>query len=860
MASFIIPVAISLGGMLLQSLFGPKPKDQYGSRLSDINVPSVSPGNPIVRHWGTMKLNTQLIWTSQLIETRHEESQDGGGKGAGGGSPKQITYTYSVDCAVGVCAGPVASVLRVRANQKLIWVNPAYSNDLQGKFEPAYFEEGQRLLDVGVDVDEAHCSAFFFAFNNYRTDEYTPGTIQEAQNWIMAHPLRPDAKPTLSTVKELLDRMFSSLDKDAKYETYKKRYDAIAIYLGTDRQLPDPTIESYKGVGNVPAFRGVCYMVFKNLQLEDFGNTIPSFQVEVMRNDGTVYLHEVIADICRESGLSDDQFNVTCGLNEVEVLGYAMTDITTGRDAIQQLQKVYPFDATETAYTLRFGWIEKRMQAIIRREDFGAHEAGQDMPASEEVTRVHDFDLPKKINFTYQEPARNYSTNTVVAQRQITEANLVEDYKITIAMTRAEAKSRVEAALTNRFLGRRTYKVVLPRKYVILEPGDAVLVPDKDAPEQHYGMRVLQVSIGNNGLIEVMFSDYFYHGYVEAIASEDIVVDDDKERGPSLGSRSYAYMLDIPLLSDTESDNIGFYTVMSGTRASWSGGILLVDFGSGGDVPVFGTVTPVQADGALWYNVARNDVAVPHGFALSQLGPAIPGVWDYKNSLTVKLLDPEVSLSSASQTDLLSKMVNIIIVGDEILQFADAIDQGNGIWELRTLLRGLRGTEWAVGTHQRGERFIRLATAAVKRVTHDQARLNVSTRFRVLTFNQDPDEAEDFYFTDTGNSLRPYSPCIRKADRVDGGVQLEWLPRVRQNGGLLNGTETPLDQDTEQYEIDVLKNGAVLKTFQVSNARSWSYPAAGVLADFGSAQEKITLRLYQIGKIVGRGFAQELTI
>lgn len=54
------------------------------------------------------------------------------------------------------------------------------------------------------------------------------------------------------------------------------------VYNGTETQLPDPTMESADGVGNVPAYRGTAYIVFTDLLLTDFGNTIPQFQFEVV--------------------------------------------------------------------------------------------------------------------------------------------------------------------------------------------------------------------------------------------------------------------------------------------------------------------------------------------------------------------------------------------------------------------------------------------------------------------------------------------------------------------------------------------------------------------------------------------------
>lgn len=53
------------------------------------------------------------------------------------------------------------------------------------------------------------------------------------------------------------------------------------FYPGDEEQLPDALIEADKGVGNVPAHRGLCYLVFERLPLANFGNRIPNITVEV---------------------------------------------------------------------------------------------------------------------------------------------------------------------------------------------------------------------------------------------------------------------------------------------------------------------------------------------------------------------------------------------------------------------------------------------------------------------------------------------------------------------------------------------------------------------------------------------------
>lgn len=852
MANILVSLVIGLGGLLLQSLFN-KPKNQEGPRLSDINVSAVSPGNPVVKHWGTMKLQGQLIWASKLIEHKHEEHQ-----GKGGGGATSTTYTYTVDVAIAVCQGPVFSINRIRANQKIFWQSKEAAARLAADFDNAYYEEGERLLEEEVEASEAHVGAFFFAFNNYSVTEYTPATKAAAVSYIMAHPL--SQPPDHDAVADMVDKMLSSMDDDLEYKSTKIRYDHVYLYNGDEEQLPNSVIEGYKGVGNVPAYRGVCYFVVQGLQLEDFGNAMPQFQIEVQKTENDPFLHTIVADILLDAGLSEDEFCVDCSMPVIPVLGYAITQATNARGALQDLQKVYSFDGRETGFQLQVGWTDKRPQAIMDRKDFGAHMMGDELPDSETVTRAFDFDLPRRINLSYQEPGRAYSKNTVFAQRDFTEANKIDDYDITIAMTRAEAKSRVEMAMVNEFMARRSYKILLPRKYVILEPGDVVLVPEKDDAMDSYALRMVEQNIGVNGLLETKWIDHHFQTFVQAGYGEDLVVDDDIEAGVPESSLTVPYLLDTPFLSDDTDDKVGFYAILTGNKGAWPGGVLDYDAAYGSTTGAFGTSTTTSGSGANWSVVAKNDVIVPHGFTMNALPDAAPYTWDLVNELRVYLRFRDVSFSSATREDLLNQPINAVMVGDEVLQFATATDKGNGVWGLTELLRGQRGTEWAMKTHVRGERFVRLKSAAIKRVTHENAYLNKEGRFLSLTIGDQVEAAVPFFFTNTGRSQMPYAPIIRYARRDDvGDISMEWVPRARRNGSMVDGTTVSIDQPYEKYEIDLLDGETVVQTISLHDVRTTTILHADLETWFGTVPDQIGINLYQIGEVVGRGFVAQVT-
>ena len=60
------------------------------------------------------------------------------------------------------------------------------------------------------------------------------------------------------------------------------------LYTGGWDQMPDPSIESFKGVGNVPAFRGTAYIVVNKEDLTELGGAIPQYTFEVVHKYGEV--------------------------------------------------------------------------------------------------------------------------------------------------------------------------------------------------------------------------------------------------------------------------------------------------------------------------------------------------------------------------------------------------------------------------------------------------------------------------------------------------------------------------------------------------------------------------------------------
>ncbi len=57
----------------------------------------------------------------------------------------------------------------------------------------------------------------------------------------------------------------------------------VRVYTGTEDQMPDPKIAAVQGEDDAPAYRGIAYVVFEDLDLTPFGNRVPQFNFEVLR-------------------------------------------------------------------------------------------------------------------------------------------------------------------------------------------------------------------------------------------------------------------------------------------------------------------------------------------------------------------------------------------------------------------------------------------------------------------------------------------------------------------------------------------------------------------------------------------------
>lgn len=304
------------------------------------------------------------------------------------------------------------------------------------------------------------------------------------------------------------------------------------------------------------------------------------------------------------------------------------------------------------------------------------------------------------------------------------------------------------------------------------------------------------------------------------------------------------FLFDIPLLRDTDSNtgNTGLYAAMTSLIPSWVGAEL-----------------DQSSDNSAFVKIGQSTIPVTYGVAQTTLpAPRSPWTWDLDNTLTIKLA--KGILAGDSELNVLNG-ANALIYGNEIIQFQNVTNNSDGTVTIDKLLRGRRGTEWAVGTHGANESVV-APLSGIIHVSEPLAIRGALRYYKAVTSGQDPTTVLSQQFTITGADLKPYAP-VQIAGARDGSnnLSLSWLRRTRVGGGWQNGIGTvPLAEESELYDVDIVSGITVLRSIAGLTSPAATYSAANQTTDGITPGDPVSLKIYQRSAAVGRGFAASATV
>jgi hypothetical protein len=203
----------------------------------------------------------------------------------------------------------------------------------------------------------------------------------------------------------------------------------------------------------------------------------------------------------------------------------------------------------------------------------------------------------------------------------------------------------------------------------------------------------------------------------------------------------------------------------------------------------------------------------------------------------------------------------------ELLQAGQAELLAPGRYRLTRLLRGQRGTEWAMGNPTPAGARVVVLDAALAAIPIGEAELGLPATWRIGPALRPPSDESYVVtsFTPTGVGLRPFSVVHIeqpwRTAREPGDLVIRWTRRSRSLA--TDGWDgAPLAEESEAYEVEILDSGTGLRTLE-STAPRVTYSAAQQIVDRGALLgpgDSIAIRIFQLSALVGRGAGQMSTL
>ncbi len=599
----------------------------------------------------------------------------------------------------------------------------------------------------------------------------------------------------------------------------------MRFYPGDEIQSPDPLIEADRGAGQVPAHRGLAYIVFEGLALAEFANRIPNLTFELFAvSEGSEGLDSVIVDISSRSG----ETAVASGFS-TSVTGFVITRPMPARQALEALSNALPFAAGEAGSKILYSVPAAGVPVTIGAEELGARPFEEKRRARMEWRRGQELEQMRELSVQYFDLDRDYQPGVQRARRLQTTALLSEVQELPMVLTATDAKKIAETSLAFSWSRRDKISFSLPVSLTGIDPGDRVQLMSQGRPVDLL-VEAIDYDLGFFRCEGVSFDS----GLFESVAQGDSGSFPGQAVLP-VGD-TVLHALDLPPLQAADAISPNIYAAAGGESAGWKGGVAFIS----------------RDEGVSYQALASWNAPSIIGAALESLAAGPTAYWDEGNSVRIALLRGDQELESRPELAIYNG-ANAAVLGDEILQFRSAVLEPDGSYRLSGLLRGRRGTETFVGSHAGGERFVFLSPGSVFALSGTLSDVGKTVLLKAVSVNQSIDETDPQNFIFRANNLKPFSPVHVSARRNGtGDVTISWIRRARFNGEWIDGVDVPLGEETEAYEVDIVSGGNSVRTL-TSAISSAVYGAGEQINDFGMVQSVLNVRIYQLSTAIGRG-------
>lgn len=384
---------------------------------------------------------------------------------------------------------------------------------------------------------------------------------------------------------------------------------------------------------------------------------------------------------------------------------------------------------------------------------------------------------PAEVTIGYYEAARDYQTGVQRAVRAGATGRGVR-IELPAVIAPEHARGLAARAVDALDLAREMRRVCLDWSHAAIVPGDRVQIEGEPGQWRVHGWTLehMVLTLDLKRIAGAAIPARAASGGRGTLAPDTL-------HGPT---RLMAF--ELPPVDERTTEVAQVAVLASGMLPGWRRAALLVseDGGESWEV-VGGTAAPA---------VLGTVVAVPE---------AVPAtVEDRRSILEVEFPHDAMTLAGASGAAL-DVGANLAMVGDELLQFGEAVQIAPRRWRLRRLWRGRRGTEAAIGSQRVGDGFALIRPDALRALEPRRSGNGARLRLRAIGID-DGVEGVSAEVAVTGKWRLPPSPVHLKGNALaDGALQLEWVRRSRFGWQWRDGVEVPLGEDAEAYVVRVLR-------------------------------------------------------
>ena len=593
---------------------------------------------------------------------------------------------------------------------------------------------------------------------------------------------------------------------------FKSEVGAFRLHMGGEDQAADPLIASAQGLSRTPAHRGIAYVVFEDLQLADFGNRIPSLTFEVEADDGPAGIGMVAEELC--GGL------LTAGALG-DVGGFAAGGVDVA-DALSPLVEAHDLAFADRDGGLRLaGTMMDGEAEHILAADLCQRVNGRTLAPSERSAAAAET-VPVALSLRHYDAARDYQAGVQRVSRP-GPGRTEQGIDLPAVLSGGAARSLSARRLSHAWTGRSAMALRCGWNALRHEAGDVVLVEGMPGrwriEEREWEAMSVRFSLRRVPGAEAVLPP--------GASSGAVVRQEDVAQGPTV-----LMLADLPQIRDGLAAAPVIVAAASG-GAAWRGAALFAMSLTGEATPV-GRTAPAAVMG-------RVDGVLPPGSAT---------MIDERNALHVTLQAADLELGDADEAAL-SLGRNLALVGRELIQFSHVVQTGPLSFRLEGLRRGLCGTEWAMAAHEADEPFLLVEEERLANPYEGQSGVESGAVLRLAAIGVGDAEPSEAVLTVSGEALMPPSPVHVDA-RPDGagGWEIGWTRRSRGGWRWLSGSDVPLAEESERYEVRVLDGGGTLIRRAETTVPVWTYDAGMIAADGGGER---TIDVRQIGShAIGR--------